>query len=88
MRLALQARSKEKGAMERNPGPKLTAYVVPPHCRARHKQTTPGRRASRPRALSCRSLSLKLIVLMLGRSGIWSKKTINTMTTPPKGRLM
>ena len=86
MRSAVLARGREKGAVEGNAGPKLTAYVVPPHCRARHRQTIPGSRASRPRALSCRSLSLK-VILVLGRSGTWSKKKINTMTTPPKGRL-
>ncbi len=37
-----------KGAAKGGPGPKLTAWVVPPHCRARHRRMTPRRRASRP----------------------------------------
>ena len=52
----------ETGTGEGVSGSKLTAYVVPPHCRARHRQMTPGRRASRPRTLSCSSLSLRLLV--------------------------
>lgn len=76
-----------KRAVAGIPSTTLTAYFVPPHCRARHRQTIPGRRASRPRALSCRSLFLS-VILGMERFGMWSKKKIIAATTPPKGRLI
>ena len=56
---------RENGIREGVSGSKLTAYVVPPHCRAKYRQMTPGRRASKPRTLSCCSYSLRLLVLGL-----------------------
>lgn len=86
-RSASLGQDSSKNVVDGTLGPKLTLYVKPPHCRARHKQITPGRRASRPSIFSCCSLCFRVSVVS-ERSGTRSKKKTNTMTTPPKGRLM
>ena len=61
-------------------------YVVPPHCRARSRQTIPGRKTIVPRGSSFIICSFRVSVFLLGGVDRMNRRT--TKTTPPMGRLM
>lgn len=62
------------------------AYVVPPHWRARRRQTIPGRKTREPKGSSFQICCLSVSVFLLGF--VWRTKRTMATTTAPMGRLM
>jgi len=65
----------------------LQGYVEPPHCRARRRQTTPGRKNSVPSG-SSRLICVQTLAGTRFCSGGCQKKIMKTIVKPPTGRLM
>lgn len=63
------------------------AYVVPPHCSARSKQTMAEIKKTAPRMSICLIRSF-LLIWEYRRAGLVKKKNTTARETPPKGKLI
>lgn len=64
------------------------AYLRPPHCRARRRQTMDGRRATRPKRSRVLRNSVQEVKASWSRFGGWTRKKKAIWMTAPMGRLM